>query len=170
MADSKLTDLPEITTLSNDDVLYVADISLNASNKITYGNLINDKFNALNNSYTLTAVQITTNTNNIATLRSDVDTLINSSTGVSVDLDAFAIADGSRFTSSFDVSENLGISNGDVLISSLDIVGGLSGLQIQVAPVSSSHVRFDAINTTGGSLTVTPSAVLFIKKFSDDIT
>ena len=169
MADSKLTDLPEITTLSNDDVLYVADISLNASNKITYGNFINDKFNALNNSYILTAPQITVNTNNIATLRSDVDTINNQTTGFKVDLDAFNVTNGNRFTSSFDINTNLGVSNGDILIPSLDVAGGLSGLQIQTAPVSGSHVRFDAINTTGSTLNITPSAVLFVKVFYDNI-
>ncbi len=169
MADSRLTDLPEATTLDNDDVLYVADISLNASNKITYGNLINDKFTTLNNSYALTAAQVSVNTSNINVLQDDVSTIIGETTSFKVDLDAFNVTDGNRFTSSFNINSNLRIGIGDILTPSLDIAGGLSGLQVQIAPVSASHVRFDAINTTGSTLNITPSAVLFVKVFYDNI-
>ena len=161
MADSKLTDLPEITTLSNDDVLYVADISLNASNKITYGNLINDKFNILSNSYALTADQVASNTIDIINLRDDVDTINLQTSSFSVNLSGFILSNNDRFTSSFPVDVNL--DTGDILVSSLD--QDLSGLQIQTAPVSSSFVRFDAINTTGSTINIGTSAVLYVKIF-----
>ena len=51
MADSKLTDLPASTTLINDDVLYVADVTLNQSKKITYGDLINVKHTQLKSDF-----------------------------------------------------------------------------------------------------------------------
>jgi hypothetical protein len=39
MADTKVSDLPAITTLNNNDILYIGDVSASTSNKITYANL-----------------------------------------------------------------------------------------------------------------------------------
>jgi len=60
MANKKLTDLNSITTLSNDDVLYIVDPLTNTSNKITYGNLINTKFNSLSTDFSTTTDSIST--------------------------------------------------------------------------------------------------------------
>lgn len=40
MADKKITDLPEIPEVADDDYLEIVDTSANASKKISYGNLI----------------------------------------------------------------------------------------------------------------------------------
>tara|TARA_R110000803_G_scaffold49911_1_gene103758 strand:+ start:4043 stop:5497 length:1455 start_codon:yes stop_codon:yes gene_type:complete len=47
MADSRLTDLPNLTTPHNDDVLYIVDVSQDSSNKITYANLVANTIGSL---------------------------------------------------------------------------------------------------------------------------
>tara|TARA_R110002074_G_scaffold238480_2_gene410382 strand:+ start:5581 stop:5976 length:396 start_codon:yes stop_codon:yes gene_type:complete len=47
MADTKVSDLPAITTLSNDDILYIGDVSASTSNKITYENLVGSDINQI---------------------------------------------------------------------------------------------------------------------------
>jgi hypothetical protein len=47
MADSRLTDLPKLTKPSDDDVLYIVDVSRDSSNKITYANLVTDTIDSL---------------------------------------------------------------------------------------------------------------------------
>ena len=47
MADSRLTDLPNLTTPNSDDVLYIVDVSQDSSNKITYANLVGNTISSL---------------------------------------------------------------------------------------------------------------------------
>ena len=47
MADSRLTDLPNLTTPNSDDVLYIVDVTRDSSNKITYANLVTNTINSL---------------------------------------------------------------------------------------------------------------------------
>ena len=47
MADSRLTDLPNLTTPNSDDVLYIVDVSQDSSNKITYANLVTNTIDSL---------------------------------------------------------------------------------------------------------------------------
>ena len=47
MADSRLTDLPNLTTPNSDDVLYIVDVSQDSSNKITYANLVSNTIDSL---------------------------------------------------------------------------------------------------------------------------
>lgn len=47
MADSRLTDLPNLTTPNSDDVLYIVDVTRDSSNKITYANLVTNTIDSL---------------------------------------------------------------------------------------------------------------------------
>ena len=47
MADSRLTDLPNFTEIDDSDIIYIVDVSQDTSNKITYGNFIGNKMEAL---------------------------------------------------------------------------------------------------------------------------
>jgi len=47
MADSRLTDLPNLTTPNSDDVLYIVDVTRDSSNKITYANLVTNTIKSL---------------------------------------------------------------------------------------------------------------------------
>tara|TARA_R110002153_G_scaffold53177_2_gene148507 strand:- start:47385 stop:48368 length:984 start_codon:yes stop_codon:yes gene_type:complete len=47
MADSRLTDLPNLTNPSDDDVLYIVDVTRDSSNKITYSNLVTNTIDSL---------------------------------------------------------------------------------------------------------------------------
>ena len=47
MADSRLTDLPNLTNPSDDDVLYIVDVTRDSSNKITYANLVTNTIDSL---------------------------------------------------------------------------------------------------------------------------
>lgn len=47
MADSRLTDLPNLTNPSKDDVLYIVDVTRDSSNKITYANLVTNTIDSL---------------------------------------------------------------------------------------------------------------------------
>ena len=47
MADSRLTDLPNLTNPSGDDVLYIVDVNRDSSNKITYSNLVTNTIDSL---------------------------------------------------------------------------------------------------------------------------
>ena len=47
MADSRLTDLPNLTTPNSDDVLYIVDVTRDSSNKITYQNLVTNTIDSL---------------------------------------------------------------------------------------------------------------------------
>ena len=69
MADSRLTDLPNFTEIDNSDILYIVDVSQDTSNKITYGNFIGNKMEALSASI------VDLNIPNIAALTTKVATL-----------------------------------------------------------------------------------------------
>ena len=47
MADSRLTDLPNLTTPNSDDVLYIVNVTQDSSNKITYANLVTNTIDSL---------------------------------------------------------------------------------------------------------------------------
>tara|TARA_R110000772_G_scaffold80942_1_gene172318 strand:+ start:1131 stop:2153 length:1023 start_codon:yes stop_codon:yes gene_type:complete len=47
MADSRLTDLPNLTNPRDDDVLYIVDVTRDSSNKITYSNLVTNTIDSL---------------------------------------------------------------------------------------------------------------------------
>jgi hypothetical protein len=47
MADSRLTDLPNLTTPNSNDVLYIVDVTRDSSNKITYANLVTNTIDSL---------------------------------------------------------------------------------------------------------------------------
>tara|TARA_X000001388_G_scaffold59745_1_gene45108 strand:+ start:531 stop:1130 length:600 start_codon:yes stop_codon:yes gene_type:complete len=72
MADSKLTDLPEVTTIADNDVLYLANVTLNQSNKITYANLINTKFVALNTEFEAVSASVDTLNSQFPNIRNEV--------------------------------------------------------------------------------------------------
>jgi len=72
MADSKLTDLPASTTLINDDVLYVADVTLNQSKKITYGNLINVKHTQLKSDFDTASALLDSVNSSLGPIRAEV--------------------------------------------------------------------------------------------------
>ena len=72
MADSKLTDLPEVTTIADNDVLYLANVTLNQSNKITYANLINTKFAALNTEFEAVSASVDTLNSQFPAIRNEV--------------------------------------------------------------------------------------------------
>ncbi len=186
MADSKLTDLPTITTLDNDDVLYIVDTINNTSNKITYANLINTRFNSLSTRVDTISGDLDTLETSFAITQSRTDTLFNNTTSFSLSFDEVTVANNSRFISAFNLGntqpglENYNITPGDVIIPAVNLPnGGLSGLQVQMEPVSANEIRLDIINTTGGSLTIPSSAVyddaldgfkIFVKVFYNDIT
>lgn len=75
MADSRLTDLPSFTEIDNDDVLYIVDISQDASNKITYRNLVGNKIEALSatiNNLSIPDIdQLTTNIATVSVIQFD---------------------------------------------------------------------------------------------------
>lgn len=184
MADSKLTDLPPITNLNDNDVLYIVDSFNNTSNRITYSNLINTRFNTLSTRVDTISSELDTLESNYSITRQRTDTLFNNTTSFSLSFDEVTVGNNSRFISAFNLGNtNLGNYNirpGDILLPAINIPnGGLSGLQVQMEPVSANELRLDIINTTGGSLTVPSSAVydnaldgfkIFVKVFYNDIT
>jgi|TARA_R100000482_G_scaffold106565_1_gene49061 hypothetical protein len=66
MANKKLTDLGSITTLSDDDVLYIVDPDLNASLQVTYGDLINTKFKSLSTNFLTVSAGLGTLSNSVS--------------------------------------------------------------------------------------------------------
>lgn len=75
MSNKRLTDLNSITTLTNDDLLYIVDPTFNSSNKITFADLIKTDFNHLSTQFN--------------TVSAEVDVLVGStSVGLRTDIDA----------------------------------------------------------------------------------
>ena len=58
MSNKRLTDLNSITTLSNDDLLYIVDPSFNTSNKITFGDLIKTEFTSLSTQFLTVSAEV----------------------------------------------------------------------------------------------------------------
>ncbi len=180
MADSKLTDLPEmsVSTLNNDDVLYIASNSLKASNKITYANLINTKFVSLSSKHDTLQVNFDSLQSNFDDQSVQFNSLNTSITSYKVAISGFdlAAAIGSRFTSTFFVPSAFGLRVGDLMLPTMVVSGaagfnfnagstsvaGPSGVTFQMQVLSAgvgdlnrgALVRFDAFNFTGGAVKV----------------
>lgn len=121
MGDSRLTDLPSKDSLANNDVLYVVDVNGDSSNKITYGDLINTKFDQLSsNFFEKTSggdfTDIPVLTAQVTSLSSDVNDLLTDNVVLCCNFPAISINTNSFFTSSFLTHNSILIGeNGEAL-------------------------------------------------------
>lgn len=76
MSNKRLTDLNSITTLTNDDLLYIVDPTFNSSNKITFADLIKTDFNHLSTQFNTVSAEVEVLVGSTSVgLRTDIDAL-----------------------------------------------------------------------------------------------
>ena len=190
MADSKLTDLPEmsVTSLNNDDVLYIAKTSDPvASNKITYANLINTKFNNLSAKHDTLDVNFNGLQTDFDEKMIEFNTLNDSITSYEVPISGFDLVSynnagtNQRFTTAFFVPSGLNVRVGDILLPTIRLSGGeettamagISGLTCHANALSSDCngefglglVQFEALNFTGTHMQIADPRENFPKLF-----
>lgn len=190
MADSKLTDLPEmpVTSLNNDDVLYIAKTSEPvASNKITYANLINTKFNNLSARHDTLDVNFNALQTDFDEKMVEFNSLNDSITSYEVHLSGFDLASytnagtNQRFTTAFFMPSSYNIREGDILIPTIRLSGGeettgmagISGLTCHANALSGDCdsvfgrglVQFEALNFTGTHMQIADPRPDFPKLF-----
>lgn len=161
MADSKLTDLPEVTTIADNDVLYLANVSLNQSNKITYANLINTKFVAINTAFEAVSASVDTLNSQFPNIRNEVLAQTAREGFFTVNFGNSNLANGSQILTTFSFCPDNNASNvlsatlpatfnvGDILTPALTLAGGSSGLQVFATPLSANAVTLTIRNNTG---------------------
>ena len=139
MADSRLTDLPNLTNPSKEDVLYIVDVTKDSSNKITYGNLVTNTIGSL--SAYLEAINIP----NIFNIITDVAT-------INTQLPFFALQTelNSTNTNVNTVSSSVLTYSGFITQNTLDITA-LSGY----IDGKASLVSFNDLNTEVDELSAT---------------
>lgn len=186
MADTRLTDLPTVTTLNDSDVLYIVDTSENTSNKITYGDLINTKFNELSTSFvqstsggSFSDIQ-TLSTNQLELSSIAEDTRTQSIRLFTLTFPEISITTGNRFFSAFDINElKLEADDtrplpefelSDTYTTTISSVGGLSGLQTEMyllcAFGGQPAVEFNLYNNTGATVTVPENTIFAVNKLA----
>lgn len=186
MADSRLTDLNAVTTLNDNDVVYVVDVSENTSNKITYGDLINTKFNELSTSFEQSISggsfsDIQTLSTNQLQLSSNVGDLERENIRLfTLTFPEITITTGSRFFSAFDINELKlepgdtkplpGFELSDTYTTTISGVGGLSGLQTEMYLLCAFNgqpaAEFNLYNNTGATITVPENTVFAVNKLA----
>tara|TARA_B100001093_G_scaffold398_1_gene487 strand:+ start:2304 stop:3326 length:1023 start_codon:yes stop_codon:yes gene_type:complete len=139
MADSRLTDLPNLTNPSKEDVLYIVDVTKDSSNQITYGNLVTNTIGSL--SAYLEAINIP----NIFNIITDVAT-------INTQLPFFALQTSlnSTNTNVNTVSSSVLTYSGFITQNTLDITA-LSGY----IDGKASLVSFNDLNTEVDELSAT---------------
>ncbi len=164
MADSKLSDLPAITQLANDDVLYVADVSQNASNKITYGNLINTKFTTLETNFDTVSALARTNESQLGPIRTEVITQTGREGFFNLSMDPITVTTSTAFRTAFSFAYETVSSTcpsefelGDILTPTFTNIGGLSSLHVYAAPISSMSIQLTIVNNGTAAQTLTSS-------------
>lgn len=157
MPDSRLTDLPSITLIDNDDVLYVADTSLNASNKITYSDLINNKFTTARNDIDALIVK----SNEFDPIRTEVLNITSTNFQFKIPFDTTTVTTATNFVTSFELNNNItsafpvSIEYGDFVDATFTNTGGLSGLQTLAYAFSTNALELYIINNSTSTKTLT---------------
>lgn len=188
MADSKLTDLPALTLITDNDVFYVVNTNANTSNSINFGDIATSLITN-NDSFSAGLVkQVDDNTIDIGEAQTDIIDLTLSATNLRTDLDAlstnFEISNASGLSavsfgsinlpSSYTVANDAIIntylnipqlSSGDTLDLLPIAVGGLSGLFTTSFSLSdkgdgTGDAQVVFFNKTGSSVNI-PSTLEF---------
>jgi hypothetical protein len=196
MADSKLTDLPALTLINDNDVLYVVKTNENTSNSINFGDLANSLVTN-NNTFSAGLVkQVNDNTIDVGAALVDITSLtlsaeeLNATVG---DLDResirlftlqfpeITITTGSRFFSGFDINElRLEPSDtkplpefelSDTYTTTISSVGGLSGLQTEMYLLCASNdglpaVELNLFNNTGATVKIPENTLFAVNKLA----
>tara|TARA_A100000171_G_C2139869_1_gene154099 strand:+ start:783 stop:1379 length:597 start_codon:yes stop_codon:yes gene_type:complete len=189
MADSKLTDLPALTLITDNDVFYVVNTNANTSNSINFGDIATSLITN-NDSFSAGLVkQVDDNTIDIGEAQTDIIDLNLSATNLRTDLDAlstnFEISNETIPTTavsfgSINLPSSYTIANDAIINSYLNIpqlssgdsfqliptaVGGLSGVFTNSFSLSdkgdgTGDVQIVFFNTTGSSVNI-PSTLEF---------